>query len=112
MSLRAAMVEDPTSVEIAARLNAAGAMVCEHGLEPCVLRCGVRCNPPTRRVGTRQFTYVGTDGFETFRAEPVYERGGPWEVIPEAERVAWAEHVDALTARDAARARAHRCAQE
>lgn len=35
-------VDDPPSQEIANRLNAAYAATCEHGRNPCYLRCGVR----------------------------------------------------------------------
>jgi hypothetical protein len=40
--VRELFVPDPPSVEIAARLNAANADVCEHDRNPCYLRCGVR----------------------------------------------------------------------
>lgn len=38
---RDAFVPHPPSVQIAARLDERGATECEHGKDPCYLRCGV-----------------------------------------------------------------------
>jgi hypothetical protein len=57
-------VADPPSAEIAARLEHTDAIMCEHGRNPCYLRCGVRSRA-----------------------------GGPWSVIPREERDKWLARV-------------------
>ena len=64
-AVREAFIHDPFSEEIALGLNAIGAEQCPHKRNPCILRCGVRCQ---------------------------YEGGKrEWRVIPKAERLQWLE---------------------
>ena len=58
--LERAFTWEPGSKRIAAYLNARGARTCEHGRDPCILRCGVRT-----------------------------DRRGVWYVIPPRERIEW-----------------------
>lgn len=81
MALRLHMVIDPPSAATAARLEAEGATCCEHGRNPCALRCGVRC--AIRRLEDR----THREG-NTLTIEAVYEKTGPWRVIPYEERLA------------------------
>lgn len=69
--------ENPPSSNIAARLQAMDARVCEHGRNPCYSRCGVR-RPVERRAGA--VVCWGT---------PSSVPSGPWEVIPAEERERW-----------------------
>lgn len=62
--MREMFVEDPPSAEIAMRLNQHHAKVCDHGRNPCYLRCGVR-----------------------------FERAC-WSEIPKVERLEWLNVVD------------------
>lgn len=80
--MRAAFVDHPPSAEIAAALEAAGAAACSHGRNPCLLRCGVRCD--VRRLPDI-VTELPAGGSWT---EIVHEKAGPWRVIPWQERMA------------------------
>lgn len=84
------------SAAIAARLEAEGATCCEHRKNPCTDQCGVRCT--VKRLPDT----VARDG-DTVQITANYKKWGPWQVIPFEERLAWAERVDAIRARDAAR---------
>ena len=57
----AAFVDEPPSAEICRQLNVAGAIACEHGRNPCYLRCGARMTNPI----------------------------AGWKEIPRDERLAW-----------------------
>jgi len=59
-TIPARFVVHPDSTVIAATLNERGVEVCEHGRNPCILRCGVRK-----------------------RCEE------PWQPIPQADRLEW-----------------------
>ena len=56
-----AFVPDPPSAQIAAQLTAKDADRCEHGRNPCILRCGVEGMPELRDgayVGPMQWTPI------------------------------------------------------
>lgn len=93
MSLRDHFLPEAEASTIAARLQAAGAVKCDHGWSPSCPLCGVRCD--VERLEDRVWWEGGVRHVET-----VLEKRGPWRVIPWAERVAWAERVDALIRRD------------
>lgn len=86
------IVEDPPSEDIAVKLSLARAFVCEHGRNPCNQYCGVRARnvaelPP-------KVTIVGDMRLYETRGTLL----GFWEVIPYADRVAWAARVNAISA--------------
>jgi hypothetical protein len=70
--LRQVFVDNPDSVGIATRLNENRASVCDHGRDPCMLRCGVR---------------RGTNS-DVPDAEPT------WRHIPPQERAAWLRAIE------------------
>lgn len=76
------LVPDPPSAEIAAQLQAANALLCEHGRNPCYSRCGVR-----RATKVRIVSWQEQDLIVRTRVEHVPQ--GDWTVIPKDEREQW-----------------------
>ena len=74
-------VADPPSAEIVERLEAEGAVHCEHTRNPCIMRCGARCE-----VRFKWFPPIVDEFGTTWILNPVPTKIGTWEVIPTAER--------------------------
>lgn len=72
----AAFVDDPPSHAIAAKLNASDTDECEHGRDPCYLRCGVRRRGGINRDASNNIASVGS-------------ASGRWEPIPKGRRLEW-----------------------
>lgn len=83
-------VESPDSATIAAELNGRNAPVCQHGLSPCISRCGVR---PTNKAKWHYEERLGPGGLRE-RFAIIDDPGLPWIVIPQEERVDWYEAVN------------------
>lgn len=95
MSLRDHFVHDPPSVLICMRLQAMGAWKCEHGWNPCTLKCGVRAK--IKMLEPREWEVDGV----LYREERAV-LDGPWEVAPYDERIAWLERIEKkIAAREA-----------
>lgn len=77
-------VTDPPSAEIAERLEAEGATDCEHNRNPCIMRCGVRCE-----VRYKWFPPIVNEFGTLWMIDPVPTKIGPWQVIPTDEREEW-----------------------
>lgn len=90
--LRQMFVKDPPSFTIAAELQAKEATCCEHGRNPCMLRCGVMAHLNL----TRTIEWVDDRGRKNFRN--LWALSGPWEVISQHDRLAWLDRVEELPA--------------
>jgi hypothetical protein len=92
LSLRDHFVREPDSAAIAARLEAAGATACDHGLNPATLCCGVKC-AVERLADDVRVEHAGTPQ-ETRYWTGRYRKVGLWVVEPLQDRVACLEHIE------------------
>lgn len=88
--LRQLFVKNPLSAEIAAQLQAKEAVCCEHGRNPCILRCGVMAHIKL----TRTIEWTDTHGVKHFRN--LWTLTGRWEVISAHDRMEWLDRVEEL----------------
>lgn len=80
----------PDSAAIAVQLTAAGVGVCEHGINPCIARCGVRGN------GGQQYEWrvrgIDHEGEERINWSR-WQDGCSWSIIPPLQRLSWLEAI-------------------